>query len=372
MKVSLVTVHGYRNYGSILQTYATQEKMRQFGGEVEVLNYVREDSNDKNFGTWLIEKTIGSNANPLKKLAYRIVIRASIRRFAKVCDSFLQKNVNLSGPVFYDHTLAAEYSKGADIYCTGSDQVWNVNANNGILPPYYLTHAPEGKKCISYASSFGTTGFTEEQFREMQPLFAKFDSMSLREQYGIDMLEKMGYEGAQLVVDPTLAVDGSFWSKLFDENPVKGKYVLMYQLNSNAKMDEYAEKFAKEKGLKLIRIGTRHDHLLKNGKTILLPKAGEWLRLFADAEYVLTDSFHGTAFSINFGKELLCFAPKNFSDRILDILRVMEIKGRMVEDYSRFDYTDTPIDYNKVNERLSAVRRQTEEYLRKALTIEEK
>ncbi len=367
MKVSLVTVHGYRNYGSILQTYATQEKMKEFGGEVEVLNYIREDSNDENFGTWLIEKTIGSNANPIKKLAYRMIIRASICRFAKICDSFLEKNVKLSGPKFYDFESAKKYIDGVDIFCTGSDQVWNVNANNGILPPYYLTHAPEGAKCISYASSFGTTGFTPEQIEEMKPLFAKFDCMSLREQYGIDLLSKMGYEGAKLVVDPTLAVDKNFWSRLFDENPVKGKYVLMYQLNSNGKMDEYAEKFAAAKGLKLIRIGTRHDHLLKNGKTLLFPTAGEWLRLFADAEYVLTDSFHGTAFSINFNKQFLCFSPKNFSDRILDILSVMEIPGRLVEDYSRFDYTDTLIDYDKVNGRLAAARKRTEDYLREAL-----
>lgn len=368
MKISLVTVHGYRNYGSILQTYATQEKMKEFGGSVEVLNYIREDSNDKNFGTWLIEKTIGQNANPIKKLAYRVVIRASIRRFAKVCDEFLEKNVNLSGPKFYDYKSAGKYSSNADIYCVGSDQVWNVNANNGILPPYYLTHAPKGKKCISYASSFGTTGFTEGQINEMKPLFAKFDCMSLREQYGIDLLKKMGYGGAKLVLDPTLAVDKSFWSKLFEANPVKGKYVLMYQLNSNKKMDEYAERFAKDKDCKLIRIGTRHDHLLKNGKTILLPKAGEWLRLFADAEYVLTDSFHGTAFSINFNKQFLCFSPKNFSDRILDILSVMDIKGRIVEDYDCFDYADSAIDYDKVNKKLTEARKDTEDYLKEALS----
>ncbi len=368
MKISLVTVHGYRNYGSILQTYATQEKMKEFGGTVEVLNYIREDSNDKNFGTWLIEKTIGKNANPIKKIAYRIVIRASIRKFAKVCDSFLENKVRLSGPKFYDYNSAVKYSLNADVYCTGSDQVWNVNANNGILPPYYLTHAPKGKKCISYASSFGTTGFTESQINEMKPLFAKFDNMSLREQYGIELLKQMGYSNAKLVLDPTLAVDKYFWSKLFDNNPVKCKYVLMYQLNSNKKMDEYAEKFAKDKNCKLIRIGTRHDHLLKNGKTILLPKVGEWLRLFADAEYVLTDSFHGTAFSINFNKQFLCFSPKNFSDRILDILAILDIKGRIVEDYGRFDYSNSVIDYNKVNSKLAKARKDTEDYLREALS----
>lgn len=370
MKISIVTIHGYRNYGSVLQTYATQEKLREFGLETEVLNYVREDSNDANFTKWLIERTLGNSKNFIKRIGYSVIIKTSIRKFAKICDTFLSENVKMSGDRFFHFEEIKANSKEADIYCVGSDQVWNVNANHGILPAYYLEHATRGKRCISYASSFGTSQFTNSQIEEMEPFFKNFDYLSLRERYGIELLRKMGYK-AEFVLDPTLVVDKKFWSKLMDPNPIKGKYVLIYQLNTNPKMDAYAQKISKKTGLPLVRIGTRYDHFLRNGKTLCFPKVGEWLTLFNEAEYVLTDSFHGLAFSINLSKQFLCFAPKNFSDRLIDILRTFELENRMVKDYGSLDEIDQPINFGQVDRKLSQYRQDTQNYLSKALGIEE-
>lgn len=367
MKISLITVHGYRNYGSVLQTYATQEKFKEYGAETEVVNYVREDSNDKNFTKWLIERTLGNSKNLAKKLVYTAIISKSIKKFAKICDSFLKEKVQLSRELCYHFNDIINNIKESDIYCTGSDQVWNVNANNGILPAYYLEFAPKNKRCISYASSFGTSQFTSKQLEEMKPYFKKYKYLSLREHYGIKLLNEMGYE-ADFVLDPTMVVDKNFWSKLFETNPVKGKYILIYQLNTNKRMDEYAKNVQRITGLPIIRIGTRYDHVLRCGKTLCFPSVGEWLTLFNDAEYVLTDSFHGTAFSINFNKQFLCFSPKNFSDRLIDILENFSLTDQMISDYNDFEKIKNKINYKNVNEKLDLYRKSTDQYLRKAFS----
>lgn len=368
MKISIVTIHGYRNYGSILQTYATQEKLREFGMETEVLNYVREDSNDKNFTNWLIQRTLGNSKNLIKRIGYTLIIKASIHKFSKICDTFLNENVKMSGIRFWDFKEIEKNSTEADIYCVGSDQVWNVNANHGILPTYYLEYVPKGKKCISYASSFGTSQFTEGQIKEMKPFFKKFDYLSLREHYGIELLRKMGYQ-ADFVLDPTMVVDKRFWSKLMQPNPIKGKYILIYQLNTNPKMDTYAKEISRKTGLPLVRIGTRYDHLVRNGKTLCFPKVGEWLTIFNEAEYVLTDSFHGLAFSINLSKQFQCFAPKNFSDRLIDILGTFELEDRMVSDYEDLGKLEKVIDFEQVEKKLVQYRQNTQDYLLKALEL---
>lgn len=360
MKIDVITLNAIKNYGSVLQTLATQELLMQNGAEVEIINYVREDVLPKN-----IAKTYVGNS-----LIKRIIMLPTIIRWKTVFDKFQRKHLNLGNKQYTTEKDFSQYPLNADAYCTGSDQVWNSKWNKGIIYPLYLSFVPKECFKFSLASSFGKDEITEEEVNKTKRLINEYDYISVREDSGKKIIEEQyNYPEATHLIDPTLCLNSDFWRKLASKKRViKEEYILIYNLNKSKDFDNYAKKLSKKTGLKLVRLCTRYDQFFRTGNSVLVPTIYDFIRLIDDAKYVLTDSFHATAFSMNMNTEPICIYPNEFGGRIESFLRLVDSTQRHVRDYNDFDILNRTTNFEKINDVLEIERKKTKDFLNKVIT----
>lgn len=359
-KISLITLHAVKNYGSVLQTYATQEYFKKHNFDVEVLNYIRPDTLDENLTTTWTSKDTG-----FKKYIKKLVLLPTVNKWKTVFGDFLNRRINLSEK---SYSYGKDFESGipdADIYCVGSDQVWNSTWNLGFIPELFLSYVPQDKKKVSFSSSFGKTKLDNWEKEKTKKYLKQFNSLSVREESAVQIIEDLGIFGAKHTLDPTLLFDLKFWSEFASDRLVKRKYLLIYQLNSNKDFDEFAKNYAKENDLQLVRLCTRYDQIIKNGKSILIPEVEDFVSLFLNAECIITDSFHATAFSINLNKPFISIYPNDFSTRIESILKQMKLMDRALVDFSS-KISMSKIDFEYANTVLNRQREETKKYFENA------
>ena len=364
LKISVNTLHAVANYGSALQTYATQYIFNSMGLNAEIVNYRRNAILSET--VWRILHN--SEYSALLKLKL-VLIQPSSKKARAVFDSFLKNNIKMTDRLYVKDEDFIEHPIEADIYCTGSDQVWNTGWHKEIPAPFFLSYAPEGKKRIAFSASFGKDLLDEWEKPGILEFLKKYSAISVRERSAVDIINALGGGvKAEHVLDPTLTVEPEVWFKLaVQDRIVKEKYILVYQLNNNKAFDRYAKRLAAKKKLKLIRLCTRYDQLRKTGHGIVLPKVEEFLSLIRDAEYVVTDSFHGTAFCLTFHKRFIDIYPELYSTRLESILELTKLKDRKLEDYTGFSLIDKPIDYVAVDRIMKKEREHTLRFLEEAI-----
>ncbi len=365
MKIIVITKHYVNNYGSVLQTYATQELLGQTGGQVYIANYMLPGSAGMKTADMVLRRY--SSGSRVKKFVLKAVLLPTIVRWKRVFGGFLKKYLNVYGSPTDQCDVLAEELPEADIYCTGSDQVWNPKTNKGLKPAYFCEFAPEGKKVVSLAASFGQTDMGEEDQERLKKYLRKYCLLSVREKSGVEILNRTGYSSRE-ILDPAMIMTAEFWKKLAAGRRIKKDYILIYQLNTNKEFDRYAARAAEKLGKKLVRICTRYDQAVKNGKSVLIPSVEEWLALFYYADLVITDSFHGTVFSILFQKEFVNLYPPQFAERLKSLLSLFGLERRYVSDYNSFDILGEKIDYESVNKILDCKRKDAQEFIGKILS----
>lgn len=361
MKVENITLQAICNYGSAFQTLATEHVFEGLGCQVETVDYVRQSAK----GERIRDILANGETNAVTKIKQILLLPSSIRQ-RKVFDEFLRKNVHLS-PERYtrDEDFTARMPE-ADVYCTGSDQVWNTSWHSGIPYPFFLTFAPDEKKKIAFSASFGKERLEEKEKEEIRPLLRRYSAISVRERSGLEILNDMGIDGTW-VLDPTLTVTPDFWDGIALPRMIPEDYILVYQLGRRREFNRYVSQYARMRGLKLVRVCMRYDHALLPGKPMVIPSPEEVLSLFRYASCVITDSFHATAFSITFHRPFICIYPKRFSTRLESILTLTGLTERAVMDLSDFSVGERPVDYSRVDEILAAERQKTMAFLKNAL-----
>lgn len=356
MKAAVITLHSVSNYGTQLQAYATQEKLKEYFDEVVFIDYKRPDT----YGKGLL-KTF-TKGNILKAPA----ILPTLLYWKHNFGGFQKKYLNLTEEKYLSLEDFNNFKDIADIYFTGSDQVWNTGWNHGMIPPMYLSFLSDDKPRYSYSSSFGTSVLEDKYIEETKRYLEKYKMISVREESGLDIVKKqLGLDNCIRIVDPTLALKPDFWRKIAPKKKIKGDYILIYNLNRSKEFDEYAEKLSKKTGMKLYRFCTRLDQIFRNGKSLIMPEILDFITLVDNANFVLTDSFHATAFSINLNTEPICIYPNNYSGRLSSFLELVESTQRHVKDYDDFDVIDRHTDFNRVNEILDKEREKVDNYLKK-------
>ncbi|MDR1136079.1 MAG: polysaccharide pyruvyl transferase family protein [Clostridiales Family XIII bacterium] len=351
---AVITVHHVCNYGTQLQAFATQEKLKQYYDDVVFIDYRRRDT----YGLGLMR--IFTKGNPLKIP----IILPTLVYWWYLFGGFRKKYLHLTKQVYLKDADFDSFDDCADVYFSGSDQIWNTGWNGGVIPAFYLSFAPEDKPKFAFASSFGKIRFTEDEITQSKKYIDRFCAISVREESGVSVLkEQYGYDNCLRIVDPTLCMPASFWRSVALPSKINDDYILIYNLYRSHMLDKYAAELSRRTGLKLYRFCTRFDHVLRNGKSLMMPKIFEFVTLIDNAKYVLTDSFHATAFSMNLNTEPICVYPDCYSGRISEFLDLLGEGQRHILSFEDFDVLERHVDFERVNMILDEERHRADKFL---------
>lgn len=366
-KVGIITLHRVVNYGSVLQTYALQEKIEELGYDVEVIDYYPERltmlgmlSRIRNKGNKFKKSII------LRTVARIIIFPSYIIRF-NMFFKFLKKRIKMTEKTYRTHQDIRNEKFDFDIYCTGSDQVWNCGWNEQFDYPYYLDFAPDDKKKIAYAASFGKSELDDNEVELTKKYLSRYDSISLRELSGVKIVEKLGIKNSVNVLDPTLLLNGDEWRKISSNKFKNEDYILVYNLNRNKKIDNYAKNLSKKTGLKVKFLSYQLHEFYKNGKIYCNPQVEDFLALIDNAKYVITDSFHATAFSINFNTQFIIVYPGKYSTRLQSILEILNLENRVAKSEDDLSVIENDIDFDDVNNVMRKMRNDSLSWLDDAI-----
>ena len=223
MKVEIITLHNVKNYGSVLQTYVTQQVLKELGYDSEVIDYYREDLIEKNILQNRLNSSSIFSKNIITRMIGRIFIKKDIKNQSKKFNKFISQYLKITPKSYYSNEELKEDLPKADIYCTGSDQVWNGELNNGIEKAFFLDFVADVMPKIGYSASFGRKELKEFEEKEVTRLLNRYKMISVREKSGLDILNKIGYKNAENVLDPTLMYNREQWKKFAKETKYANK-----------------------------------------------------------------------------------------------------------------------------------------------------
>ena len=339
MKIATLTWYRGNNYGSILQAYALPTVVRSMGYDCEILAYTptKIDNWKMKIKNRAFREFVEYKVNELcMKISHRKVDAAAGQ--LQVFESFRKEQMQIS-PICSTAEELRAANKRYDAFICGSDQIWNPSVFD---PVYFLNFVPEAHRKIAYAPSLGVSQIPVHVRNDMKKVASSFTMLSVREQKGADLLRELTGLNAKVVVDPTLLLTRQQWECI--AKPVnadtKKPYLFCYFLSKNKEYMEHARRIATQWGLKIRMLPMVAADFAKP-ETIKTPVGpGEWITLIKNADFVLTDSFHCTVFSIIFGRSfytLQRFAEndvKGQNSRVHQLLQRSLLKERLLTDVS--------------------------------------
>ena len=359
------TIIDSHNYGTVLQAVATRDLLANYGNPV-FIDYCRPQWTRRGWAKLRMNDKNHSKAVNLLHVVGGVGTRL---RSERVFRSFVKRELDLCDASPFETGEGVEALDQDAVFCVGSDQTWNIEYNSGLDPVYFLRYVPDTCEKISLAASFGRESISDEEAALTRPLLEGFDAISVRESSSVRILDGMGLTGSVALKDPVLLCNPNLWEGFSEGADLRytGDYVLIYMLNSNTEMCEYASRVAKEFGLQCLSISFSSLKRSREGmRDVCLPRLEEWLALFRRASLVVTDSFHGTCFSLLFGKPMVVFDPPNYSVRLRDVLNDFGLEGRRVsgmDDALARDLVSEPIDWDRVCELISRERMRAKDFL---------
>lgn len=343
MKAGIITFHDANNYGAVLQAYALNKKIGEYCSS-EIINYHNEKFHKSHSTSGIKNKIIN--------LIYRNAIKKKNKEFSE----FRKNKLLIKGDIIKDEQLS-QLNDIFDVFISGSDQVWNLKCS-GNNDSYFLNFVNDTKKKNSYSASFGTR---EPKLDEMHIKYIKeFNHISVRERSGKDYLSEININAVK-TCDPVFLLDKGEWDKLAGDN--SDRYILVYEVVNGVNMINFAKMLSKVQKLKVIVITSSYKPIL-SVKTLRDIGPIKWLNLIKNAEYIITNSFHGLAFSLIFNKqffvELLSNSDSNA--RMIELLEDMNLSSRLISDWQDIVKLDN-IEFDNVNKKIKEVRKESIEYI---------
>lgn len=299
-RIAVVTLwDSHDNYGQILQCYALQKHLLKEGCDAILLKTKSDtlaSSSLKHKFLKLHEKIFSVRFWELLRFRYKLKRFSSKYSFInRHFDEFRESFIKCSDKI-YDIDELNEHCPSADIFITGSDQVWSTPSEL-----YFLNFVPEGKRKYSYAASFGCNSFSTENCMKMSMYLKTFDEVTVREYSAVEKCRQFGILSKR-VIDPTGLLTRQDYTDLA-EIPSESGYILLYLLGNYTDINirnifKYAKKNKIE--VKYVASQGRNDKYPK-----IFPSPTEWLGLIANAKYVITNSYHCCMFSIYFQKKFI-------------------------------------------------------------------
>lgn len=359
-KIGIITYHFALNYGAVLQCYALQTYLEDKGFEVEVLNYVNEIQRRNN--------DVVKHGKSIKKVIMNGLLLPFRSKMIKKYNNFKyfsNNYLNLSKEISNVDELSKYINENNfDYLISGSDQVFNRNIDDFDIA--FLFPFECNSKKISYAASTGNA--TKDDILSLKAYLDEFDEISIREEKDLIKFNGVTNKYLSVVCDPVMLIDKENWSKIISEsNSMKDKYLVCYFLHKHLFSEEFkkAKKIAKERKLRFIVINSRFSINSFRKNTIFTAGPKEFVNLIKNAEFVCTDSFHGTLFSLIFNKEFICFdSKKNVNDsRRKNILQNVDGLSayHFVED--KLNESKIQLEYKKINDNINQIKDDSKRFL---------
>lgn len=366
MKIAVITMQGVFNYGSVLQTYATQEYLKKKGYEVEIIDYYPHRM--RNYGTFtqIYNDAVVFHKSKIKSIIIAALKLRSVNALKRAFYPFVIGNLKKTRKYESNEELCND-PPIADIYCTGSDQVWNDYLEGAFDKAYFLNFAPEGKMKIAYSASFGRDDIKPEELKSVKSFLEDYQAISVREESGLKTLSEIDVGIKECILDPTFMLTGDEWRTIARDTKERG-YILVYKLHEDSIVSEAAIEIAKKQNKKVMRLSSDYLKRIKGGTTIVAPDVRQFITYIANADMVVTDSFHATSFAINFNVPFVAVQWKMFNDRIGTILEKTHLQERCVRTVQQaIAISERPIAFEIANQCLQSERMKVDEYLDKAL-----
>ncbi len=363
MKVGIMTFPNSTSFGAALQMYALNRAVEQLGAESEIINYhniyMKAERHTK-----AIQSAKGLNKK-LRLWGKRIIHARQFHSF----HAFEKKLSMYPKRPILDAWELQKVGKRYDCVICGSDQVWNPYITDCDLS-FFLNFCGKDTKRIAYAPSFGISEFTQNFQDCIGGELEKFDALSAREMEGQQLLQKLTGRQIPLVLDPTFLMLKEEWIPLEKVHPLaKGEYILYFTVSSSPELLRFCRELAHANHKKIIIVGGNFAKQLRNkDKWIeyawdLAP--GEWLYLLHHASCVVTNSFHGTAFSIHYQKDFYVEFSSKTNSRLEQIIRTTGLESRVVRPGCAT--WNEHIDYSQVTHKLAPAIERSKAYLKDSI-----
>lgn len=379
MKVGLCTPYKVDNYGTKLQAYAVQEKIKSLGYEVEIVNFDRRSdhrvfkllkryANKEYFQGKLRKKTDVRMNDALMR------INLAVRKDA--INSFDKSHYKLT-PLIKGYPALCHYAYQCSAVICGSDQIWLPGSINN--PTTTLEFVPKTCKRIAFAPSFGISNIPGRRKKEYTRFLKELDALSVREISGAKIIKELTGRDVPVILDPTLAVEPWVWDRLANEgrNRIHEPYMFCYFLGNTDQHRLEARKIADRLGLKLVIMPHFKEYVSADEACadvcLYDVTPCDFVRMIRDAEYVCTDSFHATVFSILNHKRFMTFerfeaaSANSANSRIYSLLGQLNLLEHIWSENTTSIQEDTDPDYQSVNQIISKLRKKTTDYLQQEL-----
>ena len=349
MRVGILTFHRATNYGTALQAFATQKGLQKLNIDAQVIDYRPE----------YIERTLHQrklrDAKSLKDVASICVNAVLYPGMAKrKSENFKRffREMNISGKKYYNAKEVSELAQSYDAVLSGSDQLFNKNITGADMT-YFLPF--EHRKKLSFSSSFGERELSVERIGEIAPYLCDFDSLSVREKTAQDILSNMKESYPQLksatsVLDPTFLLNKDEWNAYADSTlklPKDG-YILTYYMIETELLRSITKALQQKTGLRVVNLKpSKKQVIMRDGKNLAFAGPAQFLECYKNASYVVTNSVHGTAFSINYGIPFFTTTlPQSMAgevnSRLTDICKLFDLSHRWIDSEQKLKDTDLP------------------------------
>lgn len=372
-KIGIITVHNSPNYGACLQSYALWKYLCLLGYDCEIIDLHRPYQEDyvssKKYERYRKPKV--SLKTHIKKIVKAIFFTKKgyklFNSLAKEKFDLFNAEIKMSRP-YYGIDDLYENPPKYDLYVSGSDQLWNPSQSY-CLEPYFLTFAPSSAKKISYATSIGITDLLDNEKQDFKKWLFDFETISVRENQAKTLLQSFTNYKVEVVADPTFLLDREYWKELAIYPQAKRKYILLFTLSFNKELLEYGMRLSKESGLELVYLEQCQPENVNGYTPVCFAGPREFLGYIANAEMVITTSFHCTVFSLIMGtKNFFSYIAKGDKkgSRIENLLRSYDLDshilyGNLCRGYQ--DLAEQRINHDSIETTMDCIQQQSKLFL---------
>lgn len=367
MNTGLLTFHAAHHYGAQLQAYALQKAVEKCGSACEIIDYVREDTEQA-------KKLFRSGLSPRSLLAntHTVLHYGALGRRAERFERFVAEDMRLSAKRYATYEALALDAPVYDAYVLGSDQIWNplIFKERQFDPAFFAAFARSGRR-IAYAPSFGIPEMPQAYKETLRGYLEGFSALSVRERNGEAILRDACARESVTVLDPTLLLDRSEWGRIAAAPGFAGPYLLCYFISDPTPYASLVRALAEKLKLPVVSLCGARRTVPRTERIVLDAGPREFLGLFANASHVLTDSFHGTVFSVNFGRpfhslSLASGGKRKVSSRLESILGILGLSERLIVEAGA-EVPLEPMDQEGIAGRLAGEREKSLSWLQEAL-----